>query len=34
MLGDTPYDIEAAMMVGVAVIAFRSGGRTHCACRR
>jgi HAD superfamily hydrolase (TIGR01549 family) len=26
MLGDTPYDIEAAMMVGVAVIAFRSGG--------
>ncbi len=26
MLGDTPYDIEAAAKVGVDVIAFRSGG--------
>ncbi len=26
MLGDTPYDIEAARPVGVGVIAFRSGG--------
>jgi HAD superfamily hydrolase (TIGR01509 family) len=26
MLGDTPYDIEAAKKVGVDVIAFRSGG--------
>lgn len=26
MLGDTPYDIEAANKVGVAVIAFRCGG--------
>jgi HAD superfamily hydrolase (TIGR01509 family) len=26
MLGDTPYDIEAAKRAGVAVIAFRSGG--------
>lgn len=26
MLGDTPYDIQAANAAGVAVIAFRSGG--------
>jgi HAD superfamily hydrolase (TIGR01509 family) len=26
MLGDTPYDIQAASKVGVAVIAFRCGG--------
>jgi HAD superfamily hydrolase (TIGR01509 family) len=26
MLGDTPYDIEAAARAGLAVIAFRSGG--------
>jgi phosphoglycolate phosphatase-like HAD superfamily hydrolase len=26
MLGDTPYDIEAATRAGVRVIAFRSGG--------
>jgi phosphoglycolate phosphatase-like HAD superfamily hydrolase len=26
MLGDTPYDVEAASKLGVAVIAFRCGG--------
>jgi phosphoglycolate phosphatase-like HAD superfamily hydrolase len=26
MVGDTPYDIEAARRAGVATIAFRSGG--------
>lgn len=26
MIGDTPYDVEAARKAGVAVIAFRSGG--------
>jgi phosphoglycolate phosphatase-like HAD superfamily hydrolase len=26
MIGDTPYDIEAASKVGVATIAFRCGG--------
>lgn len=26
MIGDTPYDVEAAQRGGVAVIAFRSGG--------
>ena len=26
MIGDTPYDIEAAAKVGVATIAFRCGG--------
>ena len=26
MIGDTPYDVEAAQRAGVAVIAFRSGG--------
>jgi phosphoglycolate phosphatase-like HAD superfamily hydrolase len=26
MLGDTPYDIEAATKAGVSIIAFRSGG--------
>ena len=26
MLGDTPYDIQAAGKVGVPVIAFRCGG--------
>jgi HAD superfamily hydrolase (TIGR01509 family) len=28
MIGDTPYDIEAAARAGVATIAFRSGGWT------
>jgi HAD superfamily hydrolase (TIGR01509 family) len=28
MLGDTPYDIEAARRAGVAIIAFRCGGWT------
>ena len=28
MIGDTPYDIEAAERSGVAVIAFRCGGWT------
>jgi len=27
MIGDTPYDIEAASRAGVAIIAFRCGGR-------
>jgi len=26
MIGDTPYDIEAAIRAGVRIIAFRSGG--------
>ena len=26
MIGDTPYDIEAASRAGVKTIAFRSGG--------
>lgn len=26
MLGDTPYDVEAAVRAGVSIIAFRSGG--------
>jgi len=26
MIGDTPYDVEAATRAGVAIIAFRSGG--------
>ena len=26
MIGDTPYDIEAARRAGVAIIAFRCGG--------
>lgn len=26
MLGDTPYDVEAALRAGVPIIAFRSGG--------
>jgi beta-phosphoglucomutase-like phosphatase (HAD superfamily) len=26
MIGDTPYDIEAATRAGVRIIAFRSGG--------
>ncbi len=26
MIGDTPYDVEAAQRAGVAVIGFRSGG--------
>ena len=26
MLGDTPYDIQAAGKVGIGVIAFRCGG--------
>ena len=30
MLGDTPYDIEAARKIGVGTIALRSGGwRDH-----
>lgn len=28
MVGDTPYDIEAASQLGIATIAFRSGGRS------
>jgi HAD superfamily hydrolase (TIGR01509 family) len=28
MLGDTPYDVEAAMRAGVRIIAFRCGGWT------
>jgi len=28
MIGDTPYDIEAAARVGIATIAFRCGGRS------
>jgi phosphoglycolate phosphatase-like HAD superfamily hydrolase len=26
MIGDTPYDVEAALGAGVPIIAFRSGG--------
>lgn len=26
MIGDTPYDVEASLRAGVAIIAFRSGG--------
>jgi HAD superfamily hydrolase (TIGR01509 family) len=26
MIGDTPYDIEAALRAGISIIAFRSGG--------
>jgi phosphoglycolate phosphatase-like HAD superfamily hydrolase len=26
MIGDTPYDVEAALRAGVRVVAFRSGG--------
>lgn len=26
MIGDTPYDVEAALRAGIPVIAFRSGG--------
>ena len=29
MIGDTPYDVEAARRAGVAVIGFRSGGWNH-----
>jgi phosphoglycolate phosphatase-like HAD superfamily hydrolase len=28
MIGDTPYDIEAAQQAGVRIIGFRSGGWT------
>jgi phosphoglycolate phosphatase-like HAD superfamily hydrolase len=28
MVGDTPYDIEAARRAGVATVAFRCGGST------
>jgi len=28
MVGDTPYDVEAAARAGVSMIAFRSGGWT------
>jgi phosphoglycolate phosphatase-like HAD superfamily hydrolase len=28
MIGDTPYDVEAATRAGVALIAFRCGGWT------
>jgi HAD superfamily hydrolase (TIGR01509 family) len=28
MIGDTPYDIEAASKAGISTIAFRSGGRS------
>ena len=26
MIGDTPYDVEASLRAGVAIIAFRCGG--------
>ena len=29
MIGDTPYDIQAASQLGVATIAFRCGGRSN-----
>ena len=28
MLGDTPYDVDAATRAGVAIVALRSGGRS------
>jgi len=31
MLGDTPYDVEAARKVGVGAIALRSGGHSDAA---
>lgn len=34
MIGDTPYDIEAAMKAGVGVIALRSGGWDDSALER
>ena len=33
MIGDTPYDVEAALRAGVAVIAFRSGGWDDAALK-
>ena len=33
MIGDTPYDVEAATRAGVAVIAFRCGGWTDADLR-
>jgi len=33
MIGDTPYDVEAARRAGVAVIAFRCGGWTNESLR-
>jgi HAD superfamily hydrolase (TIGR01509 family) len=33
MVGDTPYDIEAAGRAGVRTVAFRSGGWTEAALR-
>jgi phosphoglycolate phosphatase-like HAD superfamily hydrolase len=29
MIGDTPYDIQAAARAGIRTIAFRSGGWSH-----
>lgn len=34
MIGDTPYDIEAASRAGLKTIAFRSGGRTDAELAR
>ena len=28
MIGDTPYDVEAAARAGIGAIAFRSGGES------
>jgi phosphoglycolate phosphatase-like HAD superfamily hydrolase len=33
MIGDTPYDIEAAARLGMRSIAFRSGGRSDADLR-
>ena len=33
MVGDTPYDIEAAAGAGVRTVAFRSGGWTDAGLR-
>jgi membrane protein len=34
MLGDTPYDVEAAQRVDVGTVALRSGGWDDAALRR
>lgn len=33
MLGDTPYDVEAATRAGVGIVALRAGGWTDDALR-
>jgi HAD superfamily hydrolase (TIGR01509 family) len=33
MIGDTPYDIEAAAQAGIPIIAFRCGGWSDCDLR-